>query len=392
MKSLNEYLNEYVQQHIYEVSDELLQRAIDKCYAQNTALTRRRAKEFEKYLKDPKRIKRQELSAKSQITQKFIKAYDEYVVKAYELYDSGKKKECLPLLNDFGEELGKIINDFGTANIDVETTGKFHTFDKRTSKPNTFYLDPDPGLILSKRRDGSLFEHYGAALRIFFTLSDDNQKLMAHDYRKRVEARFIIQFYKKENRKDGNHGEYSTWFDMPWNCIPPEYKDEFKSIFAAFKELQGEEMNNNYERYIGQDSLERHLPGWELLNNTFYAHMEDHTLKNSIERMADVLKENDPNCKIEFKDKTETSHPTNTYYGSSNIRGIKTNITATLTYNGVDYEVSGESDSSGWSRYAKIRVNGEPIFGASVDRYDDACWVGGRYKPYYDNLKKFFND
>lgn len=93
---------------------------------------------------------------------------------------------------------------------------------------------------------------------------------------------------------------------------------------------------------------------------------------------------------IKFKN-INKYNSTNVYYGASNIRGTKRNITATLTYNGVDYEVSGESDSSGWSRYGKISVNGESIFGASKERYDDCCWVGGNYKP-YDALKKFFKD
>ena len=384
MKALNEYLQNY----IFEVSDELLKRAIDKCYAQNTALMRRRAKEFENYLKDPERIKREELSGQSKVKQQFIKAYDQTIIKAYELYDSGKKKESLPYFNGFADKLGKIINEFSTSKIKVETSGKFHTFEKSCLKG--YYLDPSPGIIFTKKRNGTLFEYDGAALKIYFTLNADEETLISHDYRKRIEARLIIQFYKQENRK--SQGEYSTYFDMPWNCIPPEFEDEFKSIYQKISDLRGKEMDERTcKHYIGEDSLERHLPGWELLNNTFYAHMDDHSVKDAIERMVDVLKQNDPNCTIKFGKSSSETHGTNTYYGNSQILGVKKGIVATLTYNGVEYTVTGESDSGGWRSWGKISVNGEPIFGASTEKYDEGCWVGGRYKP-YNALKKFFKD
>lgn len=390
MKALNEYLKEYIQNYIFEVSDDLLKRAIDKCYAQNTVLMRRRAKEFEKYLNDPERIKREELSNQSKVTQQFAKAYDEYIIKAYELYDSGKKKDSIPYFNSFGNALGKIINEFSTSNITVETTGKFHTFNKSCLKGRGYYLDPSPGISFTKKRGPELFEYDGVALKIFFTLKADEEKLISHDYRKRIEARLVIQFYKKENR--GNYGEYSTYLDMPWHSIPLDFEDEFKSIYQKISDLRGKEMDERVcKHYIGEDSLTKKLPGWELLNNSFYAHMDDHSIKDAIERMVDVLKQNDPNCKIEFKNTSDTTHGTNSYYGNANILASRKNVTATLTYNGVEYEITGVSDGSGWSEYGKILVNGETIFGASKEQYDDGCWVGGKYKP-YSALEKFFKD
>ena len=103
MKGLVQYIN--------EISDDLLKRAIDKSNQQGTALSRRRAREFEKYLNDPDRIRRNELSEKSPHQRKLAELIDKYLQPAYDLFNNKKRKEANDKAMDFVYNLADYVYD-----------------------------------------------------------------------------------------------------------------------------------------------------------------------------------------------------------------------------------------------------------------------------------------
>lgn len=136
MKQLIECINESIQR-IDEVSDETLKSAIEKCYAQGGALMRRRAKNFEEYLNNPERIKREELNKKSGIERDLVNIIDKYLIPAYKKYDNKKRDDALDLIYDFVEQYREIIiNNCQTSNIKVFVNdscsiGQYETYKNR---------------------------------------------------------------------------------------------------------------------------------------------------------------------------------------------------------------------------------------------------------------------
>jgi len=175
-----------------------------------------------------------------------------------------------------------------------------------------------------------------------------------------------FQFYKKDDREKHNQGTYSVYFDFPWYCIPPEYKDDFESIYKVICEVLAQNFDESYfKRYIGKNSLNEELPTWKLINNSFYANMDDYSINKVIEKICEVLKEKDKNCSVRFGEFSKKNSESNYWIGRMNVLDTDTTLKAVLTYKGKEYNIAGTSHSGGLSASSKIYIDGQLAFGAS---------------------------
>lgn len=383
MKQLIECINDRIVA-INEMSDETLKSAIEKCYAQNTVLMRRRAKRFEAYLNDPKRIAREELNKKSPIKQKLAKIVDDVLMPLYDAYDNRKRDDAMDYVKDFVKKIKDLIlseHPKGSISLGWDEMGQFIA-----SSRNRYSSYLSGFGKFTRKQHGGLFDtNNGVGFELTLKLADENseegKKLISLGLRPMVTSKICINLYKPERRE--KDGLFSMYWDLPYKFVPKEYYESFKGIANTIAEISGADAEKYCDYAKCNKSIKDEVFGSDLIRNHLNAHMDNDSVQGTMEKICDILKENDKNCSIEFLSNTSVTHNTNSWVGSANILGTKNTVKAILKYNGKEFQLEGASDSSGFlGKSAKIVINGKLALGASKDYYGDGIWIGGRYDKY----------
>ena len=344
---------------------------------------RRRAKRFEAYLNDPKRIAREELNKKSAVKQKLAKIVDGVLMPLYDAYDNKKRDVAMDYVKDFVKKIKDlIITEYPKGGISLRS-GDMGQFVPSYKNPNVSYLSDFRDF--TKKRHGGLFDTQdGVGFELIIKLANEDseigKKLISLGLRPIVTSNICINLYKPKNREED--GLFSIYWDIPWNFLPKEFSEDFKRIANTIAEITGEKP----ERYVDlagcSKSLKDEVSASNLIRNNLNAHIDNTAAESVMDEICDILKENDKNCSIEYLSNDTTTHNTNSWVGTANIGGSKNTTKAILTYKGKEFNLEASSSDGYLGDSASIYINGELALSASKSYYGDGIWVGGRYKKH----------
>ena len=381
MRDLKEYLAEGFMSNmknivpIFELSDDLLKRAIDKSMQQNTALSRRRAKEFEKWLNDPKRKELQELSKETKEKRILLKAKKDYFDVAIEAINNKKRSIAADNFEKYFNEWDKVISSqksFGRIKVE---TGKIGFVKYYSSKYNSGYYvssDIDWGAF-SRKRDNSTIYNENIGIELKFTLDDNEETLRNHDYRKEFKGYIGFSFYK--------NGDFSAYLSLPYYVFPPSYKDDYEKMYKHLHDNLGIELKKSEDYGVfGEQDLNDSLSVSIVIHNNFYANLDKDSIEDVLNKFVKVLQLIDPKCNIEIGVSQSEIQDSNFYIGNAMQHWTKDTLAAKLTFCGKEHLLTSTHTHGVMGNSAHISFD-DVTLGMTAAKKDwgDGCWTGGTF-------------
>lgn len=371
MKTLNEHLQNI--RPIFEISDELLKRAIAKSKEQNTSLSRRRAREFQNWLENPERYamykKFDEISGKSKSYRLFKEVYDEYFDKGMEAYNDKRKKDCQNYFNNFYNGLIKSILSIKTNKVQIKSNMNYW---RCQSKNHNWLTDNFATFVPRYRKDSDcIFDSYG--IKLFFVFDGyDDEVFKSHGYEKTSSFDLYLNITKD--------GKLSSYFNFKYHKIAPEFRNDIKKIFDLFNEIG---MNHPdyywFDLLFGDKKLEDKLSVKDIIDNYFKINIEDYSsAKKVLNELCDVLKKLDENCSVEIGDSETISVPANIWFGAGQTYRTEAKTVAKLTFCGKEHYLTSNKSSDAFTSSMRISFDDiEKGIYATREYYDVGVWIGG---------------
>lgn len=393
MKGLVQYIN--------EISDDLLKRAIDKSKEQNTALSRRRAREFEKYLEDPDRQKRNMLSEKNPYQRKIIQLIEKYLQPTYEFFNNKKRNDANNEAMNFVYYLGDYVDDemkkISTRNIkfyvdlDSEFSGRYMMLGKGYDCEKGYAIKISP-----KRNIRKFYEKpigFTVAVKLVGEKSSKLEKL-GYD-RTTIYIPCLFNFYRDPNEQKDKNGEYDFSWGInfsEWSLkksIPPEYEKDFKNGITLLKTILNDNQESvdeiwNYAK--GEKSLDAEITGYDILRANWNREFRGWGQLSAnvgfgrvLEIVKDILKEVDSDCSYKIIKDNKKSKESNYYIGNARQSNSEYEGEAEFTYKGKTYTFlyTGRTSWGGKDNYV-ITCNDKVLFSSytedSYGSYYDAGW------------------
>jgi hypothetical protein len=378
MKRLIELVKEDVLpiQHIFELSDELLKRAIDKSIQQNTTLSKRRAREFEKWMNNPRRIELQELANNSKEKQILMKAKKEHFDVAIEaLKNKNRKVAAEHFETYFDDEWRKAIlvqNVFGKIKINTGDIGfvRYSKYGSGGWYVGTYNFDLEN---FSRKRDNKTIYNETLGMGITFTLEGDDNELRNHDYRKEFDGYISFYFYKD--------GYFSAHLSMPYYAFPPSYKDDYEKMYKHLHDNLGIEMKESGDYGVfGKQDLNDSLSVSTVVHNNFYADLDKDSINDVLNKFVKVLQLIDPKCDIEIGISQREIQNSNFWIGAARQHWTKDTLAAKLTFCGKEHLLTSTHSHGIMGNSARISFD-DITNGMSASKTDwgDGCWTGGDF-------------
>ena len=362
MKSLNKFISE---QLIFELSDELLKKAANAARERGTAIEKRRAKEFENWLNNPKRKKIQELNGKSKQFKEFEKISEKYLKPGIETYNEHNANDTSSYLENFYDAYRKyILETIKTEHIEIAVP----KWDWQIVHEHG-YLTGSAGFKPHwKKNNWGIFNNtYGIAVKVKL-INIDSNLLQSFGYKTSYDGKFAMSI--------GKDGTIYANVNLPYHCIPIDYKNELEEIVNILNELNAWSEWNQIDNYLGDKSIKE-----ELKISDFFMHLNSHSdftqydledgLPKLVNKITNFFKMIDSSSKVEWINKKD--------FGGYH------SFTAELKliYKGKDYELEVYWEGDYQNTSANIKANGTPIF--NLD-YKTTNWDAGLYSN--DHYKK----
>ena len=379
MRDLKEYLAEGFMSNmknivpIFELSDDLLKRAIDKSMQQNTALSRRRAKEFEKWLNDPKRKELQELSKETKEKRILLKAKKDYFDVAIEAINNKKRSIAADNFEKYFNEWYKVISSqksFGRIKVE---TGKIGFVKYYSSKYNSGYYvssDIDWGAF-SRKRDNSTIYNENIGIELKFTLDDNEETLRNHDYRKEFKGYIAFNFYK--------NGDFSGYSSLPYFVFPPSYEEDYKKMYEFFNNTLGISFSSaDSYGVFGKQDLNDKLDIKTIISNNFFANIENDDVSDVLDKFVEVLQIVDKKCEIQEQSSNREYVKSNYWIGAAQQSWTKDTAVFKLTFCGKEHILASNHGHGVMGNHAEISFDyiKKGLY-ASQEYYGDGIWLGG---------------